>query len=163
MVSSGKQDIYLTVRPEITFFKKVFRRHTTFATELIRLPPQQSPEYNNIITFILNIGDCINRCYMEIELPNLAFSDSYIITDASYIRGQNASLGYSLSDKFTKRIGLQKVRIYISAQNFFLRTKAEGYDPEGSSLDKNLSLAPNSDKYQYPTPSIYAFGLNVSL
>jgi TonB-linked SusC/RagA family outer membrane protein len=92
-----------------------------------------------------------------------SFSDSYIITDASYIRGQNASLGYSLSDKFTKRIGLQKVRIYISAQNFFLRTKAEGYDPEGSSLDKNLSLAPNSDKYQYPTPSIYAFGLNVSL
>lgn len=83
MVSSGKQDIYLTVRPEITFFKKVFRRHTTFATELIRLPPQQSPEYNNIITFILNIGDCINRCYIEIDLPNLSFSDSYI-TNTNY-------------------------------------------------------------------------------
>jgi TonB-linked SusC/RagA family outer membrane protein len=92
-----------------------------------------------------------------------SFSDSYIITDASYIRGQNASLGYSLSDKLTKRIGLQKIRVYLSAQNFFLRTKAEGYDPEGASLDKNLPLAPNSDKYQYPTPSIYTFGLNVSL
>ena len=92
-----------------------------------------------------------------------SFSDSYIITDASYIRGQNASLGYSLSDKLTKRIGLQKIRVYLSAQNFFLRTKAEGYDPEGASLDKNLPLAPNSDKYQYPTPTIYTFGLNVSL
>ena len=92
-----------------------------------------------------------------------SFSDSYIITDASYIRGQNASLGYSLSDKLTKRIGLQKIRVYLSAQNFFLRTKAEGYDPEGASLDKNLPLAPNSDKYQYPTPGIYTFGLNVSL
>lgn len=92
-----------------------------------------------------------------------SFPDTHIMYDASYIRGQNASLGYSLSDKFVKRLGMQKIRVYLSAQNFFLRTKAMGYDPEGSSLDKNISLVPNTDKYQYPTPAVYTFGLNVNL
>lgn len=84
IISSGKQDIYLTINPEITFFKKVFRRYTNFSTELNRIVSEQPCEYNNTVTYILNIGDCINRCYMEIELPNLAFSDSYIM-NTTYI------------------------------------------------------------------------------
>jgi TonB-linked SusC/RagA family outer membrane protein len=92
-----------------------------------------------------------------------SFSDSHSITDASFIRGSNATIGYTLSDKLAKRIKCQNLRVYVNAKNFFLLTKAQGYDPEGSSLDKNLSLAPNTDKYQYPTPSVYTIGLNISL
>ena len=54
IISSGKQDIYLTVKPEVTFFKKVFRRHTNFSTELVRITSEQVAEYDNIVTFILN-------------------------------------------------------------------------------------------------------------
>jgi TonB-linked SusC/RagA family outer membrane protein len=92
-----------------------------------------------------------------------SFPDSYMIYDASYIRGSNATIGYSLSDKIAKRIKCQNLRVYVNAKNFFLITKAAGYDPEGSSLDKNISLVPNTDKYQYPTPSVYTLGLNISL
>lgn len=84
LASSGKQDIYLTNKPEVTFFKKVFRRHTNYATELVRISPQQTAQYNNMISFVLNIGDCINRCYVEIDLPLLSFPDTYI-TNSSYI------------------------------------------------------------------------------
>ena len=35
IVSSGKQDVYLTFKPEITFFKRVYKRHTNFSMELI--------------------------------------------------------------------------------------------------------------------------------
>jgi hypothetical protein len=83
IVTSGKQDIYLTINPEITFFKKVFRRHTNFSLELKEINPEQTPEYNNNVTFILNMGDAIHRCYLEIDLPNLVFSDKYI-TDNNY-------------------------------------------------------------------------------
>lgn len=83
IVSSGKQDIYLTINPEITFFKKVFRRHTNFALELKEINPEQIPEFNNIVSFNLNIGDAIHRCYLEIELPNLSFTDKYI-TNKNY-------------------------------------------------------------------------------
>ena len=33
IASSGIQDIYLTKNPEITFFKKIYRRHTNFSIE----------------------------------------------------------------------------------------------------------------------------------
>ena len=41
IVTSGKQDIYLTINPEITFFKKVYRRYTNFALELKEISPEQ--------------------------------------------------------------------------------------------------------------------------
>jgi hypothetical protein len=83
IVTSGKQDIYLTINPEITFFKKVFRRHTNFSLELKEINSEQTPEYNNNITFNLNMGDAIHRCYFEIDLPNLIFSDKYV-SDNNY-------------------------------------------------------------------------------
>ena len=54
MVISGKQDIYLTINPEITFFKKVYKRHTNFSTELIEIIPEQTINFNDELSFILN-------------------------------------------------------------------------------------------------------------
>lgn len=84
IVTSGKQDVYLTIDPEITFFKKVFRKHTNFSLELREIKPeQQNCEYNNMVSFILNNGDAIHNLYLEIELPNLSFSDKFI-TNTKY-------------------------------------------------------------------------------
>ena len=91
-----------------------------------------------------------------------SYADTHMLSDASFIRGNNLTLGYTLPGAMTKSIKLEKVRFYLSAANFFLITKVEGYDPEGSSLDKSFATAPNSDKYQYPNPSTYSFGVNVS-
>jgi hypothetical protein len=33
LVATGKQDLFLTGNPQISFFKMVYRRHTNFATE----------------------------------------------------------------------------------------------------------------------------------
>ena len=71
MISSGKQDVYLTFKPEITFFKRVYKRHTNFSMELIEVFPEQVPNYNNIVSYIINKGDAIYRCYLEIDLSNL--------------------------------------------------------------------------------------------
>ncbi|MDP2338509.1 MAG: TonB-dependent receptor [Bacteroidota bacterium] len=91
-----------------------------------------------------------------------SYADTHMLSDASFIRGGNLTVGYTLPDLLTKKINLERVRVYCSAVNFFLITKVEGYDPEGSSLDKSFATAPNSDKYQYPNPSTYSFGVNVS-
>ncbi len=88
-----------------------------------------------------------------------SYPDTHMISDASFIRGSGATIGYSFPVAGWK---IQKIRAYVSANNFFLITKAEGYDPEGSSIDKKDSRTPNIDKYQYPNPSVYSFGLNVS-
>ena len=91
-----------------------------------------------------------------------SYPDTHEMYDASFIRGSNATIGYSFSNNVIQRLGFSRFRVYLNAQNFFLRTKAAGYDPEGSSLDKQFALVPNTDKYQYPVPSVYSFGVNVS-
>jgi hypothetical protein len=81
LVSFGKQDGYLTFNPQITYFKKIYRRHTIFGIELIENIPDQQPEYDNRISFKLNnISDLISKCYVEIELPSLSFIESAQIT-----------------------------------------------------------------------------------
>jgi hypothetical protein len=91
IVTSGKQDIYLTINPQITFFKKVYRRHTNFALELKEFNSTQTPEFNNNITFNINVGDAIHRCYFEIDLPNLSFSDKYI-TNTTYYTSKSTKI-----------------------------------------------------------------------
>ena len=82
IVSSGYQDIFLNAKPQITFFKKIFKRHTIFSTEFVEILPEQEAEFNNSISFILNVGDLVSKCYLEIDLPQLSFSDQYITSDA---------------------------------------------------------------------------------
>ena len=91
IVSSGKEDVYLTIKPEITFFKKVYKKHTNFSIELREFLPNQLAEYNNIISFNINSGDAIHRCYLEIDLPLLSFSDNYI-NNQLYINNKNVNI-----------------------------------------------------------------------
>jgi hypothetical protein len=90
LVSSGKQDGYLTFNPQITFFKKIYRRHTIFGIEFLETAPDQQPEYNNRVTFILNnISDLISRCYVEITIPTLSFTESATVTNLKQNQLQN--------------------------------------------------------------------------
>jgi hypothetical protein len=91
IITSGKQDIYLTINPEITFFKKVYRRHTNFSIELIKVNSENASEFNNITSFIINNGDAINKCYLELELPNLVFPDTFI-TNIDYLNKKSAEI-----------------------------------------------------------------------
>lgn len=101
LVTSGQQDIYLTINPEITFFKKSYNRHTNFSTEIIQIFPDQQPNYGEDITFILKTqGDGVYRCYIQIELPILSFSSN--IKDNTYINNINNQItnAHNTSNKF---------------------------------------------------------------
>jgi hypothetical protein len=100
IITSGKQDIYLTINPEVTFFKKVYRRYTNFSVELVQVNSNSASEFNNISSFIINNGDAIGRCYLEIELPNLIFPDTYV-TNTDYINRKSTDLN-NLKTNYTK-------------------------------------------------------------
>ena len=78
LVTSGHQDVSLTYNPEITFFKKKYRRHTNFSLELKEIYTEQQPNFGDKISFILSNGDLIHRCFIQVDLPTLMFSDSII-------------------------------------------------------------------------------------
>ncbi len=91
----------------------------------------------------------------------LTFSDSHWIQDASFLRGEGITLGYTLPTNILQRSGIRKVRLYASGRNFFVITPYKGYDPEGNSSDRMDSLMPNMDFYMYPKPTSYSFGVNL--
>ena len=90
-----------------------------------------------------------------------SYPDTHMIWNAAYIRGQSASLGYTFRGNLG---GLDKLRVYATADNFFLLTAVQlpGYDPEGSAIQKINGRVPNIDKYMHPVPTTISLGVNVT-
>jgi TonB-linked SusC/RagA family outer membrane protein len=96
----------------------------------------------------------------EASLPRLATGSggrnrdesSFWLDDASFLRLKNLQLGYNMPKKWLKKISLDYVRLYLSAENVFTLTKWRGVDP---------------DKYRdndpYPLSKTYSIGLNIGL
>ncbi|MFV8343433.1 SusC/RagA family TonB-linked outer membrane protein [Flavobacterium sp. XS2P39] len=78
------------------------------------------------------------------------FESDYYIQDASFVRLDNVSVGYTFNQKENAS---SLVKLTLSAQNVLIITKYEGLDPEISGgIDRNL----------YPRPITFTLGLNVN-
>jgi hypothetical protein len=76
------------------------------------------------------------------------------IQDASFLRFRNLNLAYDFSPKMLKSLKVvNTLRLYAQAQNLYTWTEWTGFDPE----DNN-----NIASYEYPTPRVITFGLQVS-
>ncbi|MFC0656495.1 SusC/RagA family TonB-linked outer membrane protein [Mongoliitalea lutea] len=87
------------------------------------------------------------------------------IYDGSYIRLRNLALGYNLPYDVARRVGVQRARIFVSAQNILTFTNYRGYDPEvnwnsGGAANGNLNLG--IDYGSYPNVKSYTLGLNIA-
>lgn len=89
------------------------------------------------------------------------YPDTHWIEDCSFIRGEGMTLGYTFSKTLLDKIGLDKLRVYTTAKNFFVVTDYTGYDPEGSDSDNMDGLTPGMDFFMYPRPTSYTFGVNL--
>ena len=75
LVAYGSQDIYLTGNPQITFFKVVYRRHTSFSMEAIEQTFNGSADFGKKVTSTISRnGDLIHKTYLQIELPDVTVS-----------------------------------------------------------------------------------------
>ena len=86
-------------------------------------------------------------------------NDTHRIQDGSFVRGRNFLLAYKIPSDLAERMHLSRLRVFASVQNFFLKTKYEGYDPEvstsGAAFDQGVAL------YDYPKPRVFMVGVNV--
>lgn len=95
--------------------------------------------------------------------------DTHWIKDGDFIRGRNLLLGYNFSPALTKRLKLDRLRVYASAQNLFLiHHKELNADPEttptgGYAGDGNNVFSQGMFWHSYPKPTIFLVGINVSL
>src|SRR5690606_26662424 len=64
--------------------------------------------------------------------PNGNFTkmSDFYLEDGDYLRVKLLQVGYSLPGNLTRRIGIQRVRIFATAENLLTLTRYTGYDPE---------------------------------
>ncbi len=91
--------------------------------------------------------------------PTGAYS-SRLIEDGSYLRLKTISLTYSLPKELFKRIKLQKLDVFASAQNLFTLTGYSGINPDVAVNYSNLT--PGFDYSAYPGFKTMVLGIKTS-
>jgi TonB-linked SusC/RagA family outer membrane protein len=89
---------------------------------------------------------------------NLLFS-TYFLEPGDYLRLRNVQLGYTFGQNMLGKVGISKLRVYVSGQNIKTWSKATGYTPEAQI---GSILGGGADNGVYPIPAVYSFGLNVT-
>lgn len=92
---------------------------------------------------------------------------SEYIEDASFLRLQTLTLGYTLPKDLIKKVGISNARVYFTAGNLFCLKKYNGIDPDvnvSPNADSNYSgfPTPGYDYHSYPKTRTFTFGLNVA-
>ncbi len=97
-------------------------------------------------------------------VPRYVQGDSYnwqssdlLVFDGSYFRLKNIQLGYTLPQHLTRKICVEKFRVYVAAENLKTWTKYHGFDPEISSAGTSLGI----DYGVYPQPRTWTVGFNL--
>lgn len=105
LVAQGKQDVFLTGNPQISFFKMVYRRHTNFAVESQAMYFDGTPNFGQRITCLVpRRGDLLGPIYLDVTLPRLTRSDGSD-TAVSYVNG----IGHAIIQEITFEVGEQEI------------------------------------------------------
>ncbi|NDV58264.1 TonB-dependent receptor [Bacteroides sp. 519] len=93
--------------------------------------------------------------YSNWEATKNHHTQSRYLQNAAYLRLKNIQLGYTISPTLTSKIGLSKVRVYLSGENLLTFSPiAENFDPEQTYGSYGAGKT-------YPYYKTISFGLNI--
>lgn len=149
--SGAAENIWINDNPEITFFKQIFRRHTPFAIESIKLP--LNLDFNSSDEIKLNVnGDLIYKIFLRFDIPEISAYFDDKITDIHKILTPNFKdleidrLFSSIDDSFIKLNENKQLKLKIL--NFLDNSKNISID-DWISFFNDYSLIYNFIKYIY--------------
>ena len=90
----------------------------------------------------------------NVQDAGISGNSDYYLTSASYFSLRNITLGYTFPTKAISRLGINKLRVYLSGDNIWLLSKRKGLDPR-QSYDGDTG-------YVYSALSSYSIGLSLS-
>jgi hypothetical protein len=83
------------------------------------------------------------------------------LQNASYIRLKNLQFGYTIPELITKKVGIQKLRFFVSGENLWTGTKlAKMFDPE--TISGGASVNGSNNGNVYPLSETLSCGLSVT-
>jgi len=90
----------------------------------------------------------------------------YVIEDASYVSLRDVNIGYTIPADFMKKLKVNSLRFYLSAQNLYFKT-AKGYrglNPEGRFTNGAYSsvLVDGYQRGSFPIPKTVLIGIDIN-
>lgn len=82
------------------------------------------------------------------------------VESGDFVKLKNVTLGYTLPKQLTKKMYINNLRFFVSAENLFTITSYSGYSPEIGYTDGNKQKG--VDYAQYPQSRKFTFGLNLN-
>jgi len=103
LVAHGKQDVFLTGNPQMTWFKMVYRRYTNFAIESQPMYFDGTPDFGKRITCLVpRRGDLLGQIILEVTLPAITLTNGSAV---SYVN----SIGHALIQEITLEVGEMEI------------------------------------------------------
>lgn len=144
-------DIFKAINYEGMFVRKSYNQ---FGEILDRYHPTNNPT------------GTLPRVTFEDPNGNAQMSDLYV-ENGNYLKLKNITLGYTLPKYISSKLGMQKLRFYVTAQNLFTITKYSGYDPElgetYADTDDAYGVTELAvDRGQFPQTRSFIMGININ-
>jgi hypothetical protein len=166
LVATGKQDVFLTGNPQITWFKMVYRRYTNFAVESQSMYFDGDPDFGKRLTMLVpRRGDLLGPMVLEVVLPYVEFQDG---TAAAYVN----NTGHALIEEISIEIGEQEIDkqtgewMYIWSSLTVPPGQTVGYEnmvgasdganpPTVPIEEPSCTVSSSSSTYQYGASKLY--------
>ena len=97
--------------------------------------------------------------YEDNNRYSISASSDFFLTKASYFSLRNITFGYTFPKAWLAGTGIDKLRVYFSGDNIWLRSKRKGFDPRMNDGDTAFGGYTN---FGYAALSTYSFGINLS-
>ncbi len=118
--------------------------------------------YNNLDVDYWTIDNPTNanpRPNQNQEFPRNGSTLTYF--DGSFVKLRNVTLGYDFAEDFAQRLGMNSLRVYVSAQNPIFWARYDTFDPEISDPDENNDIAQIGSGV-VPTSRLFSVGINAN-
>ena len=109
LVAYGAQDVYLTGDPQITYFKKNYKRHTNFSMESIEQTFNGTADFGKTVTCTVSRNaDLITRTYLQVDIPSVTLTKTAVNGD-NWVFSWVSEFGHFLIKSVEVEIGGQRI------------------------------------------------------
>ena len=105
-------------------------------------------------------GDITNVPTLSLT-ENRDVNSSRHLYDGSYLRLRNLIVHYKLSDRICHKLKVSNLKIFISAQNLYVWTKYNGWDPEVN-REGSGAITQGVSYLSPPQAKVFTTGINIT-
>jgi hypothetical protein len=107
----------------------------------------------------------------ETDVPRLCASDSYDqqtssrwLVSSNYLSISNVTVGYTLPQKWAKKMGIANARVFFQGDNLALFSARQGYDPRQiqNSLSYGVGISTTSGNFVYSLARTLSGGISIA-